>query len=85
MSCMDSEDRNSLVDLVAQAVIDKIEERDRINGLANLVVARVLELQREETELRATEQSVKPARKRKQKETLHAEETTTADPNGQSK
>ncbi len=43
------EDREEYVDLVAQAVIDRIEERDRIAGLVNLVVARVLELQKEQT------------------------------------
>jgi hypothetical protein len=32
-------------------VFDKIEERDRINGLANMVVQRVLELQHEEAAL----------------------------------
>lgn len=42
------EDREEYVDLVAQAVIDRIEERDRIAGLVNLVVARVLELQKEQ-------------------------------------
>ena len=40
------EDRDEFVDLVAQAVIDKIEERDRIEGLVGLVVARVLACQK---------------------------------------
>ena len=44
------EDREEFVDLVAQAVIDRIEERDRIAGLVNLVVQRVIELQREQAE-----------------------------------
>ena len=39
------EDREEYVDLVAQAVIDKIEERDRIAGLVDLVVRCVVELQ----------------------------------------
>jgi hypothetical protein len=39
------EDREEYVDMVAQAVIDKIEERDRIAGLVDLVVRRVMELQ----------------------------------------
>ena len=39
------EDREDYVDMVAQAVIDKIEERDRIAGLVDLVVRRVVELQ----------------------------------------
>jgi len=42
------EDREEFIDLVAQAVIDRIEERDRIAGLVNLVVNRVLELQKEQ-------------------------------------
>jgi hypothetical protein len=48
---MSAEERDELVDLVAQAVIDKIEERDRINGMVNLVVARVLALRKEEAAL----------------------------------
>ncbi len=44
------EDREEYIDLVAQAVIDRIEERDRISGLVNLVVQRVMELQREQAE-----------------------------------
>ena len=44
------EDREEFVDQVAQAVIDKIEERDRIDGMVNLVVARVLALQKEQKE-----------------------------------
>lgn len=57
------EERDELVDLIAQAVIDRIEERDRINGLADMVVARVFALQREEDELktkRATSLSQNP-------------------------
>ena len=52
---MSAEERDELVDLVAQAVIDKIEERDRINGMVNLVVERVLALQKEEAALPAPE------------------------------
>lgn len=44
------EDREEFVDQVAQAVIDKIEERDRIEGMVSLVVARVLALQKEQKE-----------------------------------
>jgi hypothetical protein len=47
MAFASPEERDELVDLIAQAVIDRIEERDRINGLANMVVARVFALQRE--------------------------------------
>ncbi len=49
------EDREEFVDLVAQAVIDRIEERDRIAGLVNLVVARVLELQKEQAQQASTD------------------------------
>ena len=35
---MDLQQRTDFVDLVAQAVVDKIEERDRINGMVNMVV-----------------------------------------------
>jgi hypothetical protein len=44
------EDREEFVDQVAQAVIDKIEERDRIDGMVSLVVARVLALQKAQAE-----------------------------------
>ncbi len=44
------EDREEYIDLVAQAVIDRIEERDRIAGLVNLVVARVIELQKQQAQ-----------------------------------
>lgn len=47
------EDRDDFVDLVAQAVIDRIEERHRVNGLVEQVVARVIEIQKKEAELRA--------------------------------
>lgn len=47
---MKFEEREDFVDLVAQAVIDRIEERDRINGLVDLVVQRVLDLQKQEQE-----------------------------------
>ena len=55
------DERGELIDLVAQAVIDKIEERDRISGLANLVVARVLALQAEEAALRTKEREARLA------------------------
>jgi len=45
------EDRDDFIDLVAQAVIDKIEERDRITGLVNLVVKKVLELHKEQAQI----------------------------------
>jgi hypothetical protein len=44
------EDQEEFVDQVAQAVIDKIEERDRIDSMVGLVVARVLALQKEQKE-----------------------------------
>jgi len=56
LSCLGTEERNELVDMVAQAVIDKIEERDKTNRLADLVVARVIELQQQEAALQAQEE-----------------------------
>lgn len=45
---MTSEEQNNLVDMVAQAVIDRIEQHQQVNLLADMVVARVLEIQRAE-------------------------------------
>ena len=53
MPTMDPEERNTLVDMVAQAVMDKMEERERTNALADLVVARVLEMQNQKASLQA--------------------------------
>ena len=50
---MDSEERNTPADMVAQAVMDKMEERERTNALADLVVARVLEMQKQKASLQA--------------------------------
>ena len=47
------EDREEFIDLVAQSVIDRIEERDRIAGMVNLVVARVQALQQEQAKAKA--------------------------------
>lgn len=47
------EDREDFVDLVAQTVIDKIEEHERVESLVSLVVARVLAMQREEAQVAA--------------------------------
>lgn len=41
------EDREEYIDLVAQAVMDKIEERDRLTGMVEMVVRRVAELQKQ--------------------------------------
>ena len=45
---MTPEEQNNLVDLVAQAVIDRIEQHQQVTQLADMVVARVLEMQRAE-------------------------------------
>jgi hypothetical protein len=45
---MTPEEQNNLVDMVAQAVIDRIEQNQQVNQLADMVVARVLEMQRAE-------------------------------------
>ena len=50
MDCMDPAERNEFVDRVAQAVIDRIEERERTGSLADLVVARVFQMQKQEQE-----------------------------------
>lgn len=50
---MRMEDREEYVDMVAQAVIDRIEERDRLAGLVDLVVRRVVELQGKQAALAA--------------------------------
>jgi ethanolamine utilization protein EutQ (cupin superfamily) len=47
------EDRDDFVDVVAQAVIDRIEERHRVSSLVEQVVARVIEIQKKEAALRA--------------------------------
>ncbi len=57
---MDQVDRDEFVDMIAQAVIDKIDERAQVNRLADLVVARVLALQEEETTLKELEASATP-------------------------
>lgn len=48
---MRREDREEFVDEVAQAVIDRIEERQRVAGLVELVAARVFELQKQQREM----------------------------------
>ena len=45
---MTPEEQNNLVDMVAQAVIDRIEQNQQVNQLADMVVARVIEMQRAE-------------------------------------
>lgn len=50
---MGIENRDDYIDLVAQAVIDRIEERDRVSSLVDAVVRRVMELQKESAEAKA--------------------------------
>ena len=61
------EDREEFVDMVAQAVIDRIEERDRVNSLVNIVVHRIMEMQKEQAApaQASSEAEEKPRRKRK--------------------
>ena len=47
---MRMEDRAEYVDMVAQAVIDRIEERDRVAGLVERIAQRVMELQKAQAE-----------------------------------
>lgn len=44
------DERDDFVDLVAQAVIDRLEERDRIEGMVSIVVSRVIALQKKDAE-----------------------------------
>jgi hypothetical protein len=45
---MNHSERQELVDLIAQAVIDKLEERQKIQTFVDIVLHRVLALQTEE-------------------------------------
>jgi hypothetical protein len=47
------EDREDFVDMVAQAVIDRIEESSKVTSLVDAVVRRVFELQKQEEALKA--------------------------------
>lgn len=57
---MEADERNELVDLVAQAVIDRIEQREQVNNLADMVVARVIALQKEEAALQQAQENAAP-------------------------
>ena len=50
---MKLEEREDFVDVVAQAVIDKLEERNRTTMLVEMVVARILEMQERDADLKA--------------------------------
>jgi len=65
---MRMEDREEYVDMVAQAVIDRIEERDRLAGLVDLVAKRVVELQKAQAE---AEQDADRAQNADQAEETH--------------
>jgi hypothetical protein len=56
---MPVEDRDDYIDVVAQAVIDRLEERDRVSSLVNAVVARVFEIQKQTQEALAAEAAEK--------------------------
>ena len=47
------EDREDFVDMVAQAVIDRIEESSKVTSLVDAVVKRVFELQKQEADLKS--------------------------------
>jgi hypothetical protein len=57
---MNPDERAELVDMIAQAVIDRIEERERVTRLADLVVARVFALQEEEAAIEDQERGRLP-------------------------
>jgi hypothetical protein len=44
-----------LADLVAQAVIDRLEERSKVNMLVELVIRRMAEIQQEESKSTVTD------------------------------
>jgi hypothetical protein len=48
------ENQNDYIDVVAQAVIDRIEERERVSSLVDAVVRRVIELQKEAEDAKAS-------------------------------
>jgi hypothetical protein len=50
---MPVEDRDDYIDVVAQAVIDRLEERDRVSSLVNAVVQRVFEIQKQTADAQA--------------------------------
>ena len=60
MSCMDAKERAEMVDMVAQAVIDRMEERNKVNTLVEMVVQRIFALQQQEAALREQEQATAP-------------------------
>ena len=41
MNYMSTKERDELVDLIAQAVIDRIEARDRVNSIVDKVLERI--------------------------------------------
>ena len=44
------DDPAKFAEAVAQVVIDRIKERNSVNGLVNLVVQRIIELQQDQAE-----------------------------------
>ena len=54
MGCMNSDEQIELVDMIAQAVVDRIDERERVSRLADVVVARVIAMQQEEAAMQAS-------------------------------
>jgi hypothetical protein len=66
---MPVEDRDDYIDVVAQAVIDRLEERDRVSSLVNAVVARVFEIQKQTQEALAAEAAEKEASTKSSPET----------------
>lgn len=60
MGCMDANERAELADMVAQAVIDRMEERSKVNMLVETVIQRILALQQQEVALCSQEQAATP-------------------------
>jgi hypothetical protein len=60
MPILDTKERDELIDLIAQAVIDRIEERERVMRVADFVVQRVFQLQAEEAAKKESDKDGKP-------------------------
>lgn len=60
MGCMDVNERAELVDMVAQAVIDRMEERNKVNSLVDIVIQRIIALQQQESALNKQQNTSMP-------------------------
>ena len=63
------DNRDDYIDLVAQAVIDRIEEKDRVSSLVDAVVQRVMALQQEKADAKTAEIAVETKGKADEEDT----------------